>query len=111
MRHFTKDAQDYWTAKPELRQWIDARKHNLLHGPVAVGGFQIIFCRNVLIYQPVPVRTEVVRHLKGCLAEGGYLVLGASESLVGITDEFDFVDVDGAMFYRAKPRGSGKKAA
>jgi chemotaxis protein methyltransferase CheR len=58
---------------------------NLLSDYSGVGPFDIVLCRNVLIYFNLVQKTEVIRRLCRCLRSGGYLMLGASESPMGST--------------------------
>ena len=60
----------------------------------------------MLIYHDIDSKIDIVNRLTDCLAEGGYLVLGAGESLIGISCEFDQVIADQSVFYRKKSRAS-----
>jgi chemotaxis protein methyltransferase CheR len=79
-------------ATDELRQVVRFERINLTRQPYAVGGpFDLIFCRNVLIYFQWETKLKVVDSLGKCLAPGGYLFLGHAESLHGVTDKLQFV--------------------
>ena len=102
IRYFTKDAENYWTFRPELKAKVEFRKTNL-RSPFFLGErFHLILCRNVLIYQKVEGKSEVVSKLRASLHPGGLLILGAGESMLGVSDAFEQVDCEGAMFYRPK---------
>ncbi len=64
--------------------------------------FDIIFCRNVLIYQNIENKIAVISKMLKFLDAGGYLALGAAESLLGISDQFDQIHFENAVFYRKK---------
>lgn len=89
---------------PEARAAVRFFRLNLHDGSVAwPQDCDIIFCRNVFIYfRPNTVR-EVARRFSQCLKPGGYLVLGASESLLQLDTPFDFVSEDGVIIYRKGP--------
>ncbi len=71
--------------KPAVRSQVRFRQLNLLEGALPFAEpFQIIFCRNVMIYFDRPTQEELVQRLKSKLAPGGYLMVGHSESLTGI---------------------------
>ena len=72
---------------PELRQKTRFHQINLMH-PVAaeIGDFEVIFLRNVMIYFDPETKTRVVHNLLPRLRSGGYLIIGHSETLNGITD-------------------------
>lgn len=71
---------------PELRSKVRYRRLNLMDDELNVeGGMDMIFCRNVIIYFERPVQQTLIRKLCGKLVEGGYLFLGHSETLHGMT--------------------------
>ncbi len=78
-----------WTAKPELRSKVMFRQLNLGDAPYPPLGapFDLILLRNVLIYFPVPEKTRVLETVSGMLAPHGTLMLGASETTVGLTSK------------------------
>jgi len=68
--------------RAEIRNDVTYRRLNLVHGPFAFRvPFDVIFCRNVMIYFDLEVRTELVRHLAEVLQPGGYLFISLSETL------------------------------
>jgi chemotaxis protein methyltransferase CheR len=87
VKYFTQSGES-WQIKPELRDMIEHRRFNLLHDFAPLGKFDIIFCRNVLLYFARPAKNDVLSRLRGALAPDGYLVLGAAETLVGLNDAF-----------------------
>jgi len=95
---------DAWQTRPELRRLVsDVRAHNLV-GPSwpaqPAGGWDAIFCRNVIIYFDTPTTRRVLSRFLQSLAPGGWLFLGYSESLFRLFDGFELVEVEGAFLYR-----------
>ena len=76
-------------AKPILRELITFRQINLQNSEWPINTiFDVIFCRNVMIYFDAPSQTKIVNHFAEKLADDGYLMIGHSESLFGLTDLF-----------------------
>lgn len=79
------DQEGFYRVKAELRDRVNFSRMNLLEGAIPFREpFQIIFCRNVMIYFDRDTQAELVKRLKSCLVPGGYLLVGHSESLSGI---------------------------
>lgn len=93
-----------WKAKSIIQNRITFRPLNLLDGYVTMGKFDIIFCRNVLIYFSADTKRDILKRLHGVLKPNGILFLGSSESIAGATDYFDMVHCNPGVLYRAKPR-------
>ena len=85
IKHFTQIGEQ-WQISPGLRAMVDYRQLNLLQGFDALGQFDIVFCRNVLIYFDAPTKADVLNRIAACLAPGGALVLGAAETVIGLTE-------------------------
>lgn len=109
VKYFTKNEKDLWKAKPELTKHIQYLPLNLKERFPFVQKFDVIFCRNVLIYQSVASKTEIIQRLTAQLEPGGFLILGTAEGLIGISSAFEAVTVAGSVIYKLKP--SVKKAA
>lgn len=86
-RYFEKDGES-WRAKTELRSRVTWKRHNLMDSPWALGRFDIVFCRNVLIYFDVSTRRRILDLVAGQMQNGGHLFLGASETTLGVTNAF-----------------------
>lgn len=80
-----------WSVTPELRELVVFRRHNLVTDPPPSHGFDVVFCRNVLIYFDAATKAHVVERLLGHLAPAGYLFLGHAETLGGMTDRLSTV--------------------
>lgn len=98
-----------WAARPELVRKIQFRQHNLAADPAPPGKFDIILCRNVLLYFSAAVRRHVFNTLASAIRPGGLLVLGAGETVIGQTDHFRPCD-QYRGFYRAVAHGQQMRA-
>lgn len=76
---------------------------NLLDSYSSLGKFDIIFCRNVLIYFSPEVKKKILQKIAACLQDDGILFLGASESISGLTDKFTMVRCNPGLYYLKKP--------
>jgi chemotaxis protein methyltransferase CheR len=77
-----------WAAKPELVRQISFRRLNLVADPLPAGKFDVVLCRNVLLYLSSSLRRQVLDRLATVLRPGGLLVLGAGETVIGQTEAF-----------------------
>lgn len=77
-----------WVAKHELVRQISFRRINLVADPLPLGRFDIVLCRNVLLYLSPTLRTRVFDRLAEVVRPGALLVLGAGETVIGQTDAF-----------------------
>lgn len=102
VKYFTKDKDDNWKAKESILSNISYASQNLKAPFSFPHKFDLILCRNVLIYQSVEGKTEIIRRLTAQLAPGGILVLGAGESLFGLSDEFIQEFIEGTVIYRLR---------
>jgi chemotaxis protein methyltransferase CheR len=84
---------------PRLRELVTILPLNLLHEWPMQGGFDVIFCRNVVIYFDKPTKQRLFARYAQQLVEGGYLFLGHSESMYGLSEDFDLV---GRTIYRKR---------
>ena len=87
IRYFEKEERG-WRAKPEIRDPIQFREWNLLSDLSVLGTFDVVFCRNVLIYFNAPIKTRVLNAIAGQLASDGLLYLGSAETTLGLTTRF-----------------------
>ncbi|PID42355.1 MAG: chemotaxis protein [Gammaproteobacteria bacterium] len=101
-RYFRKNPDGLWQVNREIQKSVDFRVLNLLEGYSSLGKFDVIFCRNVLIYFSADLKKDILSRMHGALKPGGYLVLGASESLNTLTDKYEMVHCSPGIIYRAK---------
>jgi chemotaxis protein methyltransferase CheR len=84
LRHFRQDGTK-WIINSELGRNITFQHHNLLQSYAQLGRFDVIFCRNALIYFSTQTKQDILNRLAESLAEDGYLILGGSETVMGLT--------------------------
>lgn len=96
---FEKEGDSNWRVKSHLRNKLSFRKLNLLEPFPNLGSFDIIFCRNVLIYQSVENKISVIKKLSQLLPIGGYLILGSAESMIGLSEDFKQIHQERAVFF------------
>ncbi|MDQ7048704.1 MAG: protein-glutamate O-methyltransferase CheR [Enterobacterales bacterium] len=99
-RYFNQVDEISWQIKPSLKSQIRFNSLNLLDLPYRQGQFEIIFCRNVLIYFSQDNKTKVLDGLINSLKPGGYLFLGASESLTRDCKPLEMVRCNPGLVYR-----------
>ncbi len=86
-RFFTRSGQN-WVVKGEYRRNITFRRHNLQDSYSVLGRFDIIFCRNVLIYFSEKLKRDILDRMAELLRPDGYLILGSSESVSGYSNKY-----------------------
>ncbi|UPQ88660.1 protein-glutamate O-methyltransferase [Vibrio sinaloensis] len=102
-RSFFEDAGDgRMKVKDNVKRLVNFRPQNLMDSYALLGKFDIIFCRNVLIYFSPDMKSQVLNQMANSLNPGGYLLLGASESLTGLTDRFEMVRCNPGIIYKLK---------
>ncbi|BBM65371.1 chemotaxis protein methyltransferase [Vibrio alfacsensis] len=102
-RTFFEDAGDgRMKVKDNVKRLVNFRPQNLMDSYALLGKFDIIFCRNVLIYFSPEMKSKVLNQMANSLNPGGYLLLGASESLTGLTDRFEMVRCNPGIIYKLK---------
>lgn len=87
MKYFEQKG-DRWAIKPEIKSMIQYKFFNLLTPMTMLGKFDIIFCRNVLIYFDRDTKAGVLQNMSTLLPSDGFLMLGGAETVLGITEAF-----------------------
>jgi chemotaxis protein methyltransferase CheR len=87
MRHF-EQIDDQWQIGEKLRRRIQFRQSNLMSDFSSLGRFDVVFCRNVLIYFDHATKIDVLSRVRRAMPTDGYLVLGAAETMVGLGNDF-----------------------
>jgi chemotaxis protein methyltransferase CheR len=83
-----KQTGEFWQINADIRAMVQHRQLNLLHDFSQLGVFDVIFCRNVLIYFDQDTKINIFNRLAKVMEPDGFLVLGAAETVVGLTDVF-----------------------
>jgi len=108
VKYFTQNGE-LWQISPEIRGMVQHKQLNLLQDFSHLGKFDVIFCRNVLIYFDQPTKTNIFERMSRIIEPDGMLMLGAAESVVGITDVFrPYPDKRG--LYQPNPERGGARA-
>lgn len=100
-RYFMRK-DDRWQVRPEIRARASFREFNLLDSYSLLGRFDIIFCRNVLIYFSPESKRDILNRMADILNPGGYLFLGASESMASYSDAFEMQRCNPGVVYRKR---------
>lgn len=102
-RQFFDDVgQGVLAVKKEIRDMVSFRSLNLLDSFTMLGKFDIVFCRNVLIYFSAEMKSQILSKVSSSLVSGGSLFLGASESMAGLSDDFELVRKNSGLYYVKK---------
>ena len=101
-KFFEDSGKGMMRLKEPVRKNVSFRHLNLLDSYTLLGKFDIIFCRNVLIYFSADVKAKIIRQFAQSLNPRGYLFLGASESLSSLNNDFEMVRCNPGIIYRKK---------
>ncbi|MCG6122035.1 MAG: protein-glutamate O-methyltransferase CheR [Microvirga sp.] len=85
LKYFEQKGES-WHISPKIKSMVNYRQLNLIKDFASLGQFDVIYCRNVLIYFDQPTKADVLRRLSAALAPDGLLLLGAAETVIGLTD-------------------------
>lgn len=88
LKYFDQTEND-WTAKDNVRSMVTFAQHNLLESARHLGQFDLILCRNMLMYLCEEKRRQVLDNISAALMNDGALMLGAAETVIGQTDRFE----------------------
>jgi chemotaxis protein methyltransferase CheR len=77
-----------WHLKADIKNKVTFREFNLLDNPRALGQFDVVFCRNVLIYFDHATKAEILARIAGVMPADGHLFLGGAETVLGVSDKF-----------------------
>jgi chemotaxis protein methyltransferase CheR len=111
-RWFVKSGDSY-VVRPEVRDLVEFRHHNLVTEPAPFGPdepIDLLLCRNVTIYFSRDTTRRLMTQFHAALSDGGYLFLGHSETLWQVNDEFRLVTLGDAFVYRRDAPGSERRS-
>ncbi|WP_416308147.1 CheR family methyltransferase [Neptunicella sp. SCSIO 80796] len=92
---------DMRVIKP-VRDMVSFKPINLLESYTSLGKFDLVFCRNVLIYFSAEIKTRILQQIAAGLQPGGILMVGASESMSGLSDKYTLHRCSPGMYYSKK---------
>lgn len=101
-KYFEDSGNGMMQVKADIRRTVNFRHLNLLDSYQLLGKFDIIFCRNVLIYFSPEIKSQIINKFATQLNPNGYLILGASESMSGLSDQFDMIRCSPGIVYQKK---------
>lgn len=101
-KRYFKEVSGDWEISQNIRSRVEFREVNLLNNYALLGKFDIIFCRNVLIYFAEKSKLDILERITRTLNPGGYLYLGGSEALVGLGNEYEIIRTSGGVIYKLK---------
>lgn len=106
MKYF-KQSGDKWEMDPAIRAMVKFEEFNLLDDPTRLGQFDIVFCRNVLIYLDQPTKTKVLEGIFRLMLPDSVLYMGGAETVMGVTEKFLPVNEYRGMYEVAGAAGGG----
>lgn len=106
MKYF-KQSGDKWEMDPAIRAMVRFEEFNLLDDPTRLGQFDIVFCRNVLIYLDQPTKTKVLEGIFRLMLPDSVLYMGGAETVMGVTEKFLPVNEHRGMYEVAGAAGGG----
>lgn len=101
-KHYFETEGQCVRVRDRYRAQIEFREYNLLQPFVSFGKFDVIFCRNVLIYFSQERKRDIVERFAQCLNPGGYLLLSSTESLSDANDLYEMESLAGGLAYRRR---------
>lgn len=101
-RYFEELEGKRWRLKMPIRQRVEFRQLNLLESYALLGKFDVVFCRNVLIYFSAEVKKDILTRIHATLKPGGYLFLGASEALNNLPELYSMAQCSPGIIYQAR---------
>lgn len=109
VKHFTQTGER-WQIDQQLRRMVRFDYFNLLDDPKPLGRFDVVYCRNVLIYFDQPTKARVLDNISGQMAKDGFLVLGGAETVLGTSNAFGMVPGQRGIYRVADARSATKAA-
>ncbi len=105
---YFKQQGDRWAIAPELRQSVQYRSFNLLSEFASLGSFDVVFCRNVLIYFDQKTKGNILDRMAKQMPADGVLYLGGAETVLGVTDRFQPMPGQRGIYQIVPPAGAAK---
>jgi chemotaxis protein methyltransferase CheR len=100
VKYFTRAGLD-WQLKDEVRRMVRFEGFDLRQSMRSLGPFDVVFCRNVLIYFDTETKRRIMGDIRGTLFGGGYLLLGGSETTLGLDEVYQRVPIGKTVLYRS----------
>ncbi len=98
VKYFQQIAGDKWQIKDNIRQMVEFREGNLLTDFGISGSFDVVYCRNVLIYFDLQTKTRVLSTISQLINPDGFLILGGAETVLGVSDKFKIASGEHGLY-------------
>lgn len=102
-KRYFHEVDGVWEINQDIRSRLEFRELNLMDNYALLGKFDIVFCRNVLIYFSSKSKQDILERITKTLNPAGYLCLGGSESLSEVSGKYDIIRTSGGVVYKLKP--------
>jgi chemotaxis protein methyltransferase CheR len=99
IKYFRREGLD-WQLKDEVMKMVKFQRFDLRKSMSGLGPFDVVFCRNVLIYFDVETKKTILGKLRSVIVPGGHLILGGAETTLNLDDNFKRTQVGPAIFYQ-----------
>ncbi|MCF6199423.1 MAG: protein-glutamate O-methyltransferase CheR [Hyphomicrobiaceae bacterium] len=105
MKYFKQQGAE-WMVAPAVKSMVTYKPFNLLKEFRSLGQFDIVFCRNVLIYFDRETKADILQRMAKQMAPDGYLVLGAAETIIGLSDAYKMVPGVRGLYQRSADKAA-----
>lgn len=102
IKYFKQEGQN-WNISDDIKKMVQYRSFNLLDGFLSLGNFDVVFCRNVLIYFDRDTKADVLKRIAERLSGDGFLLLGAAETVIGVSDRYQPAADARGLYVKAIP--------
>lgn len=107
---FFKQVEDKWQIADEIKSMISYRNFNLLESMASLGKFDVVLCRNVLIYFDTKTKAKVLEGIANQMENDGFLFLGGAETVLGVTDTFSSIKDVRGLYAKSGAHGTQAKS-
>ncbi|MFY9288573.1 MAG: protein-glutamate O-methyltransferase [Alphaproteobacteria bacterium] len=111
VKYFEQVGNDKWQIKEDIRSRVQFREGNLLQDFGPIGSFDVVFCRNILIYFDQPTKTQVLEAFASVMPPDGKLLLGGAETVLGLTQKFKPVTSEHGLYILASAQEPARATA
>lgn len=108
---YFEQSGDLWRLRPEIKSMVEFQPFNLMSSFAGFPQYDIVLCRNVLIYFDVETKRAVLEKISKIIAPDGFLMLGGAETVVGLSDHFAVDEKDRTIFRPTKLEASTRPVA
>jgi chemotaxis protein methyltransferase CheR len=105
VKYFKQEGAE-WIVVPAVKSMVEFRHFNLLNEFRSLGTFDIVFCRNVLIYFDRDTKADILKRMARQMSPDAYLVLGAAETIIGLSEDFKMVPGSRGLYQRSAEKNA-----